>query len=36
LCIAAAAGGSNSARSRGWKVDLQRFADRTGLPISVS
>jgi hypothetical protein len=36
LFITADAGGSNSARSRGWKVELQRFADRTGLTISVS
>jgi len=36
LLITADAGGSNSARSRVWKVELQRFADRTGLAISVS
>jgi hypothetical protein len=36
LFITADAGGSNSARSRGWKVELQRFADRTDLTISVS
>ena len=36
LYITADAGGSNSARSRLWKVELQRFADRTGLTISVS
>jgi hypothetical protein len=36
LLITADAGGSNSARSRLWKVELQRFADRTGLTISVS
>jgi hypothetical protein len=36
LLITADAGGSNSARSRLWKVELQRFADRTGLAISVS
>jgi Rhodopirellula transposase DDE domain len=36
LFITADAGGSNSARSRLWKVELQRFADRTGLAISVS
>jgi hypothetical protein len=28
-------GGSNAARSRLWKVALQRFADRTGLAITV-
>jgi hypothetical protein len=36
LFITADAGGSNSARSRLWKVELQRFADRSGLTISVS
>jgi hypothetical protein len=36
LLITADAGGSNSARSRLWKVELQRLADRTGLAISVS
>ena len=36
LFITADAGGSNSARSRSWKVELQQFADRTGLTISVS
>jgi len=36
LCITADAGGSNGPRSRGWKVKLQRFADRTGLTVSVS
>jgi hypothetical protein len=36
LLITADAGGSNSARARLWKVELQRFADRTGLTISVS
>jgi hypothetical protein len=36
LLITADAGGSNSARSRLWKVELQRFADRSGLAISVS
>jgi hypothetical protein len=36
LLITADAGGSNSARSRVWKVELQRFADRSGLTISVS
>jgi hypothetical protein len=36
LLITADAGGSNSARSRAWKAELQRFADRSGLTISVS
>ena len=36
LLITADAGGSNSARSRLWNVELQRFATRTGLTISVS
>ena len=36
LLITADAGGSNGARSRLWKVELQRFATRTGLTISVS
>lgn len=36
LLITADAGGSNSARARLWKTTLQRFADRTGLAISVS
>ena len=36
LLITADAGGSNAARSRVWKLELQRFADRTGLTISVS
>jgi Rhodopirellula transposase DDE domain len=36
LLITADAGGSNSARARLWKVELQRFADRSGLTISVS
>jgi hypothetical protein len=36
LLITADAGGSNSTRSRLWKVELQRFADRSGLAISVS
>jgi transposase len=36
LLITADGGGSNSARSRLWKVELQHFADRTGLTISVS
>ena len=36
LLITADSGGSNSARSRLWKAELQRFADRTGLTVSVS
>jgi len=36
LLITADAGGSNSARSRLWKMELQHLADRTGLAISVS
>ncbi|HVX91574.1 MAG TPA: ISAzo13 family transposase [Candidatus Paceibacterota bacterium] len=35
LLITADAGGSNSSRSRLWKTELQDFADRTGLAISV-
>lgn len=35
LLITADAGGSNSARSRLWKVELQRLADQLGLVISV-
>jgi DDE family transposase len=36
LVITADAGGSNGARLRLWKWELQRFADRTGLTITVS
>jgi len=36
LLITADGGGSNSARSRLWKVELQRLADETGLRIHVS
>lgn len=36
LLITADGGGSNGSRSRLWKVELQRFADRTGLTIGVS
>lgn len=36
LLILADAGGSNSSRSRLWKVGCQRLADRTGLRIQVS
>ena len=35
LLITADSGGSNGARSRLWKVALQRFADETGLQVSV-
>ncbi len=36
LMITADSGGSNSARARGWKMALQKFADETGLRIAVS
>jgi hypothetical protein len=36
LLITADGGGSNGYRSRLWKIELQRFADRTGLTIGVS
>jgi hypothetical protein len=36
LFITADAGGSNSYRSRMWKYELQRFADKHGLSINVS
>jgi hypothetical protein len=36
LLITADGGGSNGYRSRLWKVELQRFADRSGLIIGVS
>jgi hypothetical protein len=36
LLITADGGGSNAARSRLWKLELQHFADRSGLTISVS
>jgi len=35
LVITADGGGSNSSRSRGWKLHLQDLADRTGLTIQV-
>jgi transposase len=35
LLITADGGGSNGSRCRLWKVELQRFADETGLSISV-
>lgn len=36
MLITADAGGSNGYRLRLWKKELQRFADRTGLAITVS
>jgi hypothetical protein len=36
LLITADGGGSNGARVRLWKVELQKLADELGLPISVS
>ena len=36
LLITADAGGSNGARLRLWKTELQRFADETGLEVAVS
>ena len=36
LLITADAGGSNGSRSRLWKWELQRFANATGLTITVS
>ena len=36
LFLTADAGGSNGYRSRVWKHELQRFADRSGLTIHVS
>lgn len=35
LTITADSGGSNSARSRLWKLELQKFANKTGLTIHV-
>ena len=35
LLITADGGGSNGSRARLWKIELQRFADETGLEISV-
>jgi hypothetical protein len=35
LMINADSGGSNSARSRGWKMALQNFADETGIRVTV-
>ena len=36
LMITADSGGSNAARSRGWKMALQRLADETGIRITVA
>lgn len=36
LLITADGGGSNAARSRLWKLELQQLADRSGVAISVS
>jgi hypothetical protein len=36
LMITADSGGSNGARVRFWKVELQKFANETGLEIQVS
>jgi hypothetical protein len=36
LLITADSGGSNGYRVRLWKIELQKFADETGLEISVS
>src|SRR5450756_102673 len=35
LVITADSGGSNSARNRLWKVELQRLADETGLTLII-
>ena len=35
LLITADSGGSNSSRTRLWKTELQRFADKTGLIVEV-
>ena len=35
LLVTADGGGSNAPRSRLWRVELQRFADATGLDINV-
>jgi hypothetical protein len=35
LLICADAGGSNSNRSRGWKLHLQEFVDTIGIPITI-
>jgi len=33
--ITADGGGSNGARVRLWKIELQKFADEIGIPITV-
>ncbi len=35
ILICADGGGSNGSRSRAWKLNLQKFADETGLAITV-
>ena len=35
LLVTADAGGSNGSRNRLWKLELQRFANETGLKVSV-
>jgi hypothetical protein len=35
LLVTADGGGSNSPRTRLWRVELQRFADVTGLDVSL-
>ena len=35
VVITADSGGSNSSRNRLWKLELQRFADKTGLVVEV-
>jgi len=35
LTITADSGGSNSSRTRAWKVALQRFADKNGLAVTI-
>ncbi len=36
LLVTADSGGSNSSRSRLWKVELQQFADETGMIVEVT
>jgi Rhodopirellula transposase DDE domain len=36
LLVTADSGGSNSSRARLWKLELQRFADETGMIVEVS
>ena len=36
LLITADGGGSNGSRVRLWKLELQKLADETGLPVSIS